>query len=42
MSKTPNKFSPEVRGWSVQMLLDHRGKHGSQRAASSSIAAEIV
>jgi transposase-like protein len=41
MSKTTNKFSPEVRARAVRMVLDHQGEHSSRWAAVSSIAAEI-
>jgi transposase len=29
MSKTTNKFSPEVRARAVGMVLDHEGEHPS-------------
>ena len=41
MSKTTNKFSPEVRARAVRMGLDHEGEHSSRWAAVSSIAAKI-
>ena len=41
MSKTTNKFSPEVRARAVRMILDHEGEHSSRWAAVSSIAAKI-
>ena len=41
MSKTTNKFSPEVRARAVRMVLDHEGEHRSRWAAVSSIAAKI-
>jgi len=41
MSKTPNKFSQEVRARAVRMVLDHEGEHSSRWAAVSSIAAKI-
>jgi transposase len=35
------RFSPEVRGRAVRMVLEHRGEHASQWAAIVSIAAKI-
>jgi len=35
------RFSPEVRERAVRMVMEHRGKHASQWAAISSIAAKI-
>ncbi|MCA3396784.1 MAG: IS3 family transposase, partial [Roseomonas sp.] len=41
MSKTTNKFSPEVRARAVRMVLDHEGEYPSRWAAGLSISAKI-
>jgi|GEM_PF-1370486 len=41
MSKTADKFSPEVRERAVRMVFDNAGPHGSREQAITSIAAKI-
>ncbi|MBB3956291.1 transposase-like protein [Novosphingobium sp. 1748] len=41
MSKTTNKFAPEVRARAVRMVLDHEGDHPSRWTAIVSIAEKI-
>jgi transposase-like protein len=41
MSKTTNKYSPEVRERAVRMVLDNAGQHESRWSAILSVSAKI-
>ena len=41
MSKTTNKFSPEVRERAVRMVMEQRAEYGSEWEVMKSIAAKL-
>ena len=41
MSKTTNKYSPEVRERAVRMVLDNQGQHESRWSAILSVSSKI-
>ena len=42
MSKTTNKFSPEVRERAVRMVMEQRAEYGSEWEVMKSIAAKLA
>lgn len=40
MSKTTNKYAPQVRERAVRMVLEHERDNGSRRAAAVSVSAK--
>jgi hypothetical protein len=42
MSKTTNKFSPEIRSRAVRMVMEHEGEHPSRWAAMGRASVNVV